>query len=91
VLGLVSNLRRCQGSQLFIVASQGLLPVIVSGIKCCDSQQGNSVSSTVKAQKATCMGDNSIIFSTECDQKLGGSLGTRLGPMATKVSYSDHL
>jgi len=56
---------------LFIVASLGLLPVILSGIKHCDSQQGDSVSSTVKHSKMACVGDNLITRQTEkvCQQE----------------------
>ena len=55
-----------QDLQLFTVASLGLLPVILSGIKCCDSQQGDSVSisSTVKHSKTVCIGNNSTTQST---------------------------
>ena len=51
-------------SLLFTVASLGLLPVILSGIKYCDSQEGSSVSNTVKRSKAACVGNNSIIQTT---------------------------
>jgi len=43
-----------------VVASLELLPVILGGIKCCDSRQGNSVSSMVKCSKMACVGDNLI-------------------------------
>jgi len=64
-----------QDSQLFTVASLGLLPVILSGIKCCDGQQGDSVSSMVKCSKMACVGDNSITQTTHniCDKKLTGN------------------
>jgi len=70
---------------VFVVASQGLLLVILSSIKQCDSQQGDS--SAFKPSKAACVGDNSIgsnhpgsipALCTVCDKKLGRSLGTRL-------------
>jgi len=78
---------------VFVVASQGLLPVILSSIKHCDSQQGNSVSSTVKCSKAACVGDNSIgsnrpgslpAFCTVCDKKLG-SLAVITGSYGSKT------
>jgi len=49
---------------MFVVASLELPPVILSGIKCCDSQQGNSVSSTVKRSKMVCVGNNLITQTT---------------------------
>ena len=42
------------------MASLGLLPVILSGIKRCDSQQSDYVSNRVKCSKMTYVGDNSI-------------------------------
>ena len=39
-------------------------PVILSGINRCDSQQGDSISNTVKLSKTACMGDNLIIQTT---------------------------
>ena len=47
-----------------IVGSLGLLPVILSGIKCCDSQQGESVTSMGKLSERACMGNNSITQTT---------------------------
>ena len=62
LIGLCSCCNNCcQDSQLFILASQGLLPVILSGIKYCDSQQDNSTSSTVERANIACVGTNLII------------------------------
>ena len=47
-----TNVSHFQDSQLFAVASLGLFPIILSGIKYCDSQEGNCVSNTVKRSKA---------------------------------------
>jgi len=44
---------------LFVVASLELFPVILSGTKHRDSQQGDFASSTVKPLKTGCVGDNS--------------------------------
>ena len=41
-----------------------LLPDNLNGIQHCDSQQGDSVSCTVKRFKMTCIGDNSITQTT---------------------------
>ena len=53
-----------QDLQLFVVASLGLLPVVLSGTKRCDSQHGDSVSSMVERSKAACVRDNLITKTT---------------------------
>jgi len=40
------------------------LPVVLSGVKYCDSQQGDSVSSMVKRSEMVCVGDNLITQTT---------------------------
>jgi len=49
---------------MFVVASPKLPDVILSGIKRCDSRQGNSVSSTVRCSKTVCAGNNLITQTT---------------------------
>jgi len=57
------------------MASLGFLPVILSGIKHCDSQQSDYVSNMVKFFKMACVGDNSI---TKLATKAWKRLGVRL-------------
>ena len=40
---------------MFVVASLVLLPVILSSIKCCESQHGDSISSTDQRSKMVCL------------------------------------
>jgi len=49
---------------LFVVAFLELLPVILSGTKHRDSQQGDFASNTVKRLKMGCVGDNSTTQTT---------------------------